>query len=124
VRFLGSFPRERILDVLPGYTGLIFSSLAFENAPLVCPEALASGVPILARAGSSAADSVRKYGTGAVYHTADELPRALRNARAVFPGLREHCRRIYADQYTAQSWNAAMTAVYERAVNGHEVLTP
>lgn len=124
VRFLGSFPRERILDVLPGYTGLIFSSLAFENAPLVCPEALASGVPILARAGSSAADSVRKYGTGAVYHTNDELPRALQNARTVFPGLREHCRRVYAEHYTAQSWNAAMTAVYEQAVNDHEVLTP
>ncbi|MFC3573663.1 glycosyltransferase family 4 protein [Streptomyces yaanensis] len=123
VRFLGSFPRKRILDVLPGYTGLIFSSLAFENAPLVLPEALASGVPILARAGSSVADSVRKYGTGAVYHTNDELPRALQNARTVFPGLREHCRKVYTEHYTAQSWNAAMTAVYEQAVSDHGVLT-
>jgi glycosyltransferase involved in cell wall biosynthesis len=117
VRLLGSQPRERILNMLPGYTGLIFPSVWFECAPLVCQEALLSSVPILARAGSSVADSVRREGTGMVYETPEELTQALRNARTVFPGLREHCRRVYAERYTALSWSTAMAAVYRQALN-------
>jgi glycosyltransferase involved in cell wall biosynthesis len=121
VRLLESMPRKHILDLLPGYTGLIFPSLCFEGAfPLVCQEALATGVPILARAGTSAADRVRREGTGVLYNTADDLPRALRDARTVFPGLREHCRRVYAERYTASTWSAAMSAVYRQAVNHRE----
>ncbi|WP_329368219.1 glycosyltransferase family 4 protein [Streptomyces sp. NBC_01483] len=120
VRLLGSRPREHVLDMLPGYTGLIFPSLWFEGNPLVYQEALACGVPVLARAGSSAGDSVRQEGTGALYHTDNELPRALLNARTVFPRIRNHCRSVYAERYTARSWNAAMSMVYLQAANHRE----
>ncbi|WUH89643.1 glycosyltransferase family 4 protein [Streptomyces sp. NBC_00433] len=118
VRMLGALPREQLLAALPGYTGLVFPSVWFEGAPLVCQEALAAGVPVLALAGSGAADSVRRDGTGAVYRNADDLARVLAVAAGNFPRLREHCRRVHAERYSVRSWTEAMVTVYAQAI-GH-----
>ncbi|MEI5007977.1 glycosyltransferase family 4 protein [Streptomyces sp. PmtA] len=67
VRLLGPLPRQEVAARLPRYTGLVFPSVCPESATaLVCQEALAAGVPVLALAGSAAADSVRqgRYGGG------------------------------------------------------------
>ncbi|MCQ4079687.1 glycosyltransferase family 4 protein [Streptomyces sp. RB6PN25] len=118
VRMLGALRREQVLAVLARYTGLVFPSICFEGAPLVCQEALAAGVPVLALAGTGAADSVARDGTGAVYHNADDLPRILTAAGRTFPGLREHCRRVHAERYSVRSWTQAMVTVYSQAI-GH-----
>ncbi|MGW1882567.1 glycosyltransferase family 4 protein [Streptomyces sp. NPDC001970] len=116
VRLFGALSRQQLLDRLPGYTGLVFPSICPEMAPIIYPEAMAAGLPVLALTGSAAADGVLRHGTGAVYSSADELPQALSAARERFPALREHCRRVHAEHYTARSWTAAMTAVYAHAV--------
>lgn len=116
VRLLGALPRPEIIARLPQYMGLVFPSVCPESATaLVCQEALAAGVPVLALAGSAAADSVRRDGTGAVYGGCAELPHALTTARERFPLLRERCRRAHAEQYSVRSWTAAMEAVYAQA---------
>ncbi|WP_351233384.1 glycosyltransferase family 4 protein [Streptomyces sp. NPDC002133] len=125
VRFLGTFSRREIASRLPCYTGLVFPSVCPETAAaLVCQEALAAGVPVLALSGSAAADSVRRDGTGAVYRGADELPHALTSARMHFPGLREHCRRTHADRYSVRRWTAGVEAVYAQAMNQSAGLQP
>lgn len=114
---LGAFSRVQLMARLPRYTGLVFPSVCPEiAAPLVYQEALAAGVPVLALAGSAAADSVRRDGPGAVYSGNDELPHALSAARRHFPTLRDHCRRVHAERYTARSWTAGIEAVYTKAV--------
>lgn len=115
VRLLGTLPRREIAARLPHYTGLVFPSVCTEAAPLVCQEALAAGVPVLALAGSAAADSVRRDGTGSVYGGAGELPHALAAACEYFPRLREHCRRVHAERYSVRSWTGGMAAVYAQA---------
>ncbi|WP_327190133.1 glycosyltransferase family 4 protein [Streptomyces xinghaiensis] len=117
VRLLGPLPRQEVAARLPRYTGLVFPSVCPESATaLVCQEALAAGVPVLALAGSAAADSVRRDGTGAVYGASGELPHALVTARERFPLLREHCRRVHAERYSARSWAAGIEAVYAQAL--------
>lgn len=117
VRLLGTLPHEGLTARMPRYAGLLLPSVCPESAmPLVCQEALAAGVPVLARAGSAAADSVRQDGTGAVYGRDDDLPGALAAARERFPSLRDHCRHVHAARFTARSWTAAMEAVYRQAV--------
>ncbi|MHC5704848.1 glycosyltransferase family 4 protein [Streptomyces sp. PKU-MA01144] len=116
VRLLGTLSRQEIAARLPRYTGLVFPSICPEGAPLVCQEALAAGVPVLALTGSAAADSVRRDGTGAVYGDAGDLPQALATARERFPALREHCRRMHAERYSARSWTAGIQAVYAQAM--------
>ncbi|MEU6706677.1 glycosyltransferase family 4 protein [Streptomyces wuyuanensis] len=118
VRLLGTLSRPEIAARLPRYTGLVFPSACPESATaLVCQEALAAGVPVLALAGSAAADSVRRDGTGSVYGRSDELPYALAAARERFPLLRERCRRVHAERYSARSWTAGMEAVYAQALS-------
>jgi glycosyltransferase involved in cell wall biosynthesis len=116
VRFFGALSRPRLLGRLPHYTGLIFPSVCPENAPVICREALAVGLPVLALSGSAAAEDVLRHSTGAVYSSAEELPHALDVARKLFPTLREHCLYVHASHYTAQSWVAQVEAVFARAV--------
>ncbi|MEV6054375.1 glycosyltransferase family 4 protein [Streptomyces sp. NPDC052107] len=117
VRLLGAFPRAQLMARLPRYTGLVFPSVWPEiGAPLVYQEALAAGVPVLALAGSVAADCVRRDGPGTVYGSNDELPLALSSARRHFPTLRHHCRRVHAEHYTARSWTVAIEDVYAQAL--------
>jgi len=112
VRLLGALSRDRLLAELPIYAGLIFPSICPEGSPLIVQEALAAGVPVLALSGSSAADSVRLEGTGAVYDSNAELPRALTAAEQRFPALKDHCRQVYAERYSRRAWADKMTAVY------------
>lgn len=116
VRLLGALPREQLRARLPHYTGLVFPGVCPESAtPLVCQEALAAGVPVLALAGSAAADSVLRDGTGAVYGCANGLAHALAAAGERFPALRERCRRVHDHRYSVRSWTAAITSVYMQA---------
>ncbi|MEV1051972.1 glycosyltransferase family 4 protein [Streptomyces sp. NPDC049887] len=125
VRLLGALPRREVTARLPRYTGLVFPSVCPESATaLVCQEALAAGVPVLALAGSAAADSVRGDGTGAVYDGPGDLPHVLATARERFPRLREHCRRVHAERYSARSWTAAMESVYAQALAHTPLLRP
>ncbi|MFJ8076235.1 glycosyltransferase family 4 protein [Streptomyces sp. NPDC096176] len=117
VSLLGTLSRQEIAARLPGYTGLVFPSVWPEPATaLVCQEALAAGVPVLALEGSAAADSVRRDATGAVYGGAAELPHALAAARERFPLLRERCRRVHAERYSVRSWTVGIEAVYAQAL--------
>lgn len=117
VRLIGGLPHGRLLERLPRYTGLVFPSVWPESAmPLVCQEALAAGVPVLALAGSAAGDSVRRDGTGAVFDAFDDMPRALALARDRFTALREHCRQVHAARYTARAWMTAVEVVYQEAI--------
>ncbi|WP_433450410.1 glycosyltransferase family 4 protein [Streptomyces sp. CA-142005] len=117
VRFLGKFSRKQIAAHLAGCMGLIFPSVWPETAlSLACQEALAAGVPVLAREGSAAADSVKQDATGLVYSDTDELPRALSEARRHFPRLRDHCRQVHTERYTPRSWTSRMEAVYAQAL--------
>lgn len=117
VRFLGALGREQLLTLLPRYTGLVFPGVCPESAmPLVCQEALAAGVPVLALAGSAAADGVLSEGTGAVYQRSDKLPDALAAARESFPALRRRCRQVHAERYTPEAWAMAMVTVYAQVL--------
>jgi glycosyltransferase involved in cell wall biosynthesis len=117
VRFLGRLSRSELRRRLGSRRGLVFASRCFENAPLALLEALAAGLPVLAFAGSAAAESVRQHGTGAVVRWDEPLAPALAAASARFPGLRAHCREVFDRHFTARAWVHAIESVY-RTVAG------
>lgn len=112
VRFLGPMARTDLRRALPTWRGLVFPSRCFEGAPLVYVEALAAGLPVLAFDGSSVAESVHAQGTGRVVTWDEPLAPALDAAARVFPGLREHCRGVFAERFTEHAWLRGMEAVY------------
>ncbi|MFD0527459.1 glycosyltransferase family 4 protein [Kitasatospora arboriphila] len=116
VRFLGTLDHSALRQRMAGWCGLVFPGRCREGAaPLVCLEALAAGVPVLARAGTSAAAQTEADGTGAVFGDRDPLPAVLASAAERFPSLRPHCRRVFTEQYSEQSWTERMLRVYRTA---------
>lgn len=116
VRFLGVLDNAELRRRLPSWTGLVFPSRWAEGAPLIYPEALAAGLPVLAFPGSAVADAVREHGTGALVGWDEPLEGALSAARERFPALRPHCRTVFERHYTERRWTARITDVYAAAV--------
>lgn len=116
VCFLGRLDRAELRRRMPSWRGLIFASRWYECAPCVEVEALAAGLPIVAFAGSSVAESVREHGTGLVTRWDMPLGPVLAEAAARFPALRAHCRRVYADHFTERRWATRMQETYEEAL--------
>jgi glycosyltransferase involved in cell wall biosynthesis len=116
VRFLGRLDRAELRRRMPSWRGLVFPSRSYEAAPCVEVEALAAGLPIVAFAGSSVAESVHERGTGLVTEWDRPLGPVLKEATARFPALRARCRQMYADHFTQQIWTDRMTDLYTELV--------
>ncbi|MFE5757271.1 glycosyltransferase family 4 protein [Streptomyces massasporeus] len=116
VRFLGALEHTELRQRLSSWRGLVFPSRWLEGAPLIYPEALAAGLPVLAFIGSAVADAVREQGTGTVVHWDEPLDTILRRAAECFPALRPHCRDVFLRHYTEQVWAERIEAVYAAAL--------
>ncbi|MEV6290594.1 glycosyltransferase family 4 protein [Streptomyces sp. NPDC051896] len=116
VRFLGRLDRAELRRRMPSWRGLVFPSRWYEGAPCVEVEALAAGLPIVAFAGSSVAESVRERGTGVVTQWDQPLDAVLAEATARFPSMRAHCRQVYAEHFTERVWTARMAGLYAELI--------
>ncbi|WP_149830690.1 glycosyltransferase family 4 protein [Streptomyces tailanensis] len=119
VRFLGPLSHTELRRRLPSWRGLIFPSRWLEGAPLIYPEALAAGLPVLAFTGSAVADSVQSHGTGVVVDWNEPLAAVLTRAAERFPALRPHCRTVFLRHYTERVWTVRTEAVYAAARAHH-----
>ncbi|WP_329318643.1 glycosyltransferase family 4 protein [Streptomyces sp. NBC_01262] len=116
VCFLGTLDHAELRRRLPSWTALVFPSRWPEGAPLIYPEALAAGLPVLAFSGSAVADAVLTQHTGAVVGWDEPLDRALSLAAERFPALRHHCQSVFERYYTEPGWTAGIEKVYGAAV--------
>lgn len=116
IEFRGAMSRERVRHLLPNYTALIFPGLALEGAvPLVVREAMEAGVPVIALAGSSAAEFVVETRAGAVYRTRDDLSLALLAVEQESLFLRRLSRRVFVSTLSKDAWLSKMTSTLRRA---------
>lgn len=115
VEIIGAVKRDRLVGLMRGAKGLVFPSKWFEGFPMVYPEALASGTPILTWKPSVVADLVRAEGTGLV---ADGLSvrDAVAAAEGKFDGLRDHCRSVFEGSYTEGRWTTTLASIYRGAI--------
>jgi glycosyltransferase involved in cell wall biosynthesis len=79
VHFMGLWPRERLAELLPAADAFVLAS-AFEAAPFVVLEALASGLPVAATAVGEVPNIVHDGTTGSI--AAERTPEALSRAIA------------------------------------------
>lgn len=114
VRFLGNLPRARVQERLRAARGLLFPSRWFEGSPMVYPEALAAGTPILAFDPSSVASAVRDDETGFVGGV--DLRTEVERAHLHFPLMRRRCRSVFEAKYAEGPWITALQQVYEESV--------
>jgi glycosyltransferase involved in cell wall biosynthesis len=112
VRQLGPLSREELLGALPGYVGVVVPSPCLEMQPTVALEAMAAGIPVVARAGNAAADLVADLGCGTVYRDRSDLDAALGAALADRADLGRAGRQGFADRFTRDRWVTSITELY------------
>lgn len=113
VDLLGPLDRTEVLERLAASSGLVFPSLALEGAPLVYPEALACGVPVVAFEPSAVADAVRADGTGAVATRDPEgIAAALRLIRERRHELGRRCRAVFEARHTEAAFVRRTVELY------------
>ncbi len=114
VQLLGQIDRSTLRERIPGYTGLVFPSRWFEMNPYTVIEGLEAGLPIVALAGSGAADTVLRHNVGAVYSDAESLRESLARLAEADPAWhREHSQQVYAETFSIAAWARALESLYE-----------
>ena len=92
IRFLGQRSPEQIAELYRDALAVVLPTRGYESAPLALLEALAHGVPILARPFGGQRELVAESGGGLTYSTPAELRDAVRRL-ATEPELREELGR-------------------------------
>lgn len=110
IEFLGQLPNPEVTRMLREAKGLFFPSLWGEGLPTVYLEALAAGLPVVARPESIVGSLVQVEGTGFV--SAGDTPADIDRAEALFPSLYAHCRAQFEAHYTEQAWVETMVSLY------------
>ncbi len=114
VQLLGQIERSTLRERIPGYTGLIFPSRWFEMSPLIVIDGLDAGLPIVALAGSGAADTVLRHNVGAIYSDAESLRESLARLAEGDPARRrEHSQQVHAETFSVEAWVRALESLYE-----------
>jgi glycosyltransferase involved in cell wall biosynthesis len=119
VKFLGPQPRERVLECLSQYSGLVVPSMWAEGIPTVVLEALARGVPIVASHHVAAAAALRLRGVAVQFdptESRDATRSALAAVRRSGAAMRARCVALHAEEYAPQVWSARMEAIYAQVI--------
>lgn len=114
----GSVTRDQVLEILPGKHGLVIPSVCAEQFPTVYPEALAAGIPVVAKTGNSAADDIMSSAVGQVFDEWTDVPRSLSLVDQNRSALGRKARRHFVEQFTERQWVDSITAIYN-AVGEH-----
>lgn len=115
VEFAGVVDHGDLRRRLPLYAGALFAGVNPEGAyPLAAVEALAAGVPLVARRGGAAADMVQAWGCGSVFSGGDDLADAMASART--PECRQRARSAYEENFREDPWVDRLVEVYGEAI--------
>lgn len=111
VAVLGPTSRSRVVELLDRSVALALPSRWPEVMPLTAIEALACGVPVIARADTAAAQPVLEDGVGAAVADAASFPAAATRL-AADPSVTERCRNVFESRYTQAGWVRRITDLY------------
>lgn len=116
VRFHGPKNRGEALKALSSAAGLVIPSIWAEGLPTTYLEALSAGVPVLAKAGNSAADDIAMYGTGRVFDDWAEVPQLVEEVRASREIYSAVSVKRFHEGFAEQKWVSAVEEVYAEAM--------
>lgn len=118
IRYLGVLKRDDLLSSMAHYDGLVFPSACLEMQPTVVIEAMAMGLPVVARRGNAGADLVVSAGCGTTYGDAADLRTGLLAALTSREEMGVRGRAVFRSDFRMDRWIARLEATYERAVAG------
>lgn len=120
VRLVGFLSEQQLSQSMPKYAGLIFPGRSPEGIPTMALQALAAGLPVVARTGNGAADLVEIESVGATYCDDSGGASLRQGLNAVLEGgavLRRHARVVYERDFSKATWMANIEDIYARAID-------
>lgn len=116
VNVVGLVPHDRFLRSLHSYSAVVVPGDNPEGGyPMVTAEALAAGVPLVAREGGVVAPMLKRWGGGVTYRDATDLGGALERAILI---RREEARAVYDRHFTESGWLSALEDLYREVGTG------
>jgi glycosyltransferase involved in cell wall biosynthesis len=120
IEFCGTFPNERIAEVLGGIDVLVVPSLWYENTPLVVYSALASACPVVASDFAGISEAISNEVNGLLFSPGNvgqlrEKLLALRRQPDLLARLRANCRR----PKSTQEYVGELLALYAEGLGRH-----
>lgn len=116
VTFSGNVPRAVLLSELSAAKGLVLPSSWAEGLPTIYLEALSAALPVVARAGNSAADDIALHEHGVVYSHPEHVKDAVQKAVEQHEHFSEQSLARYVQAYTPDAWVEGVVAVYQKAI--------
>jgi glycosyltransferase involved in cell wall biosynthesis len=103
VELVGALARPELLALMAASAALAVPGTVPETGPLTYVEALACGLPVIARRGSDMGERVIADATGCVVAAPAEMPAAA-ELLADDDAVRARCRRVFAERYSAETY--------------------
>ncbi len=122
VQIRGPVPRGEALELMTRSSALVIPGAWPEVAPLTYVEALASGLPVIARRRTDLAERIVQHGTGAVIDEVDDVAAAAGRLQGD-ACLSSRCRDVFESLYTADVYKRRLVELYEDVVNEDVVAT-
>ena len=110
VVFRGQVSNMEVRAALPGYTGMVFPSRCFETQGMAIVEALAAGLPVVARAGSAGAEIACQGAVGWIYSedATNSLRQAMQTVVKSGSGGRLSALQTFRNDFTQTVWSDTM----------------
>ena len=116
VRLCGALGRRDLIQTLSEYQGLVFPSSCFEMQPTVVLEALAGGVPVIAKRENAGGEIVFNYNCGATYGSSESIDDAMKYVKEQGLQLRRRSRLVFEEFFTQAAWLERQLLVYSEVM--------
>lgn len=112
VEIRGRIPRAEAVELMTRSAALLIPGGWPEVAPLTYIEALASGLPVIARRSTDLAARIDQQGTGVVVDDVSDMGAASTDLQEA-AGLSVHCREVFDSLYASDAHRQRLRAVYD-----------
>lgn len=113
----GPVSRAQVLEMLPQKQGLVIPSVCAEQFPTVYAEALAAGIPVVAKSGNSAADDIALNNVGRVFDDWTTVVACLQFVEDNRHALSKNAQRHFGMSFTEQRWISSIIDIYAATVS-------
>ena len=119
IRLMGHASPLSLRKLLPSYTGGVIPGLTREPAPLVFPEFLAAGLPVIALANTSTGEVIQQEHCGSVLRSLSRS-QITQSALDILSNYEEFslcARQVYKMQYSEDVWGKDFERIIEKAMS-------
>lgn len=116
VSYGGILEHSQVSAELSKAMGLIFPSECFEAGPVIYLEALAAGLPVIAKQGNAAAEDVHTFNTGAIFNNWADIQESLNEVRKRQTYFSHNALRRFKSHFSEEQYVKRIENLYNSLI--------